>query len=217
MRNDMQNVTHIIAIRHGETAWNVDGRIQGWLDIPLNDKGQWQAARAAQALRTAPIDAIYASDLWRAYSTALEIAKPHALTPFTHEGLRERVFGVFQGKTFEEVRALWPDLAERWRKRELDFAPEGGESLLQFRERIVNAASGIAQANPGKTVVLTAHGGVMDVLYREATGQGLDATRTWELGNAAINRLLWNGETFSLIGWNDISHLEDEALSDETA
>jgi probable phosphoglycerate mutase len=213
----MQDVTHIIAIRHGETAWNVDGRIQGWLDIPLNDKGQWQAARAAQALARAPIDAVYASDLWRAYSTALEIGKPHSLTPISHEGLRERVFGVFQGKTFEEVRELWPDLAERWRKRDLDFAPEGGESLLQFRERIVNAAKGIVQANPGKTLVLTAHGGVMDVLYREATGQGLDATRTWELGNAAINRLLWNGETFSLVGWNDVSHLDDEALSDVTA
>jgi 2,3-bisphosphoglycerate-dependent phosphoglycerate mutase len=212
----MQDVTHIIAVRHGETAWNVDSRIQGSLDIPLNNKGFWQATRTGEALANAPLDAIYASDLWRAYSTALEIAKPHQLTPLTHEGLRERVFGIFQGKTFEEVRDLWPDLAERWRRRDLDFAPEGGESLLQFRERVVIAARGIATANLGKTLVLVAHGGVMDVLYREATGQDLSATRTWELGNVAINRLMWNGEHFALVGWNDTNHLDEAALSDET-
>lgn len=213
----MQEVTHIIAIRHGETAWNVDGRIQGWLDIPLNDRGQWQAERAAQALARAPLDAIYASDLWRAYSTALEIARPHQLTPISNPGLRERVFGIFQGRTFEEVRELWPDLAERWRSRDADFAPQGGESLRQFQERVVTTVKTIAQAHPGKTVALAAHGGVMDMLYREATGQDLAAARTWQLGNAAINRLLWNGEHLCLVGWNDTSHLDGGVLSDFVA
>jgi 2,3-bisphosphoglycerate-dependent phosphoglycerate mutase len=212
----MMQLTRIIAVRHGETAWNVDARIQGSLDIPLNTKGQWQATRTGLALAGESIDAIYASDLWRAYATALEIGKHHQINPITHEGLRERVFGEFQGRTFEEVREHWPEKAERWRRRDLDFAPEGGESLLQFRERIVATARQLASNCIGQSVVWVAHGGVMDVLYREATGQDLSATRTWELGNAAINRLLWNGEHFTLVGWNDTGHLDDTSvLSDE--
>jgi probable phosphoglycerate mutase len=211
----MQEVTHIIAIRHGETAWNVDGRIQGSLDIALNTRGQWQAERAGQSLAGVPIDAIYTSDLWRAYSTALAIARHHELTPIRHEGLRERVFGEFQGKTFGEVQLAWPEKAERWRRRDLDFCPDGGESLRQFKERVLCAAQSIVANHPGKVLVWVAHGGVMDVLYREATGQGMDATRTWDLGNAAINRLLWNGTHFSLVGWNDTTHLDETVLSDQ--
>ena len=92
--------TRIIAIRHGETAWNVGGRVQGHLDIGLNDKGRWQAQQAAQALAGEPIQALYASDLWRTYDTALAIAALTGLAVGTDEGLRERNFGQFQGKTF---------------------------------------------------------------------------------------------------------------------
>lgn len=212
------DVTQIVAVRHGETAWNVDARIQGWLDIPLNTKGLWQATRAAQALSSLSVTAVYASDLWRAYATALEIGRPHQLDPITHQGLRERAFGLFQGRTFEEVQGTWPEQAERWRKRDPDFAPpQGGESLQQFKARVVASVLDIAQEHLGETIVLVAHGGVMDVLYREATRQELNATRTWELGNAAINRLLWNSEGLSLVGWNDTQHLENESLSDDSA
>jgi probable phosphoglycerate mutase len=210
-------ITRIIAVRHGETAWNVDARIQGSLDIALNTQGLWQAARTGLALASESIDAIYSSDLQRAYSTALAIGEHHQITPITHAGLRERVFGEFQGRTFEEVREHWPEKAERWRRRDLDFVPEGGESLLQFRERIIQTARHLASNNLGKSVVWVAHGGVMDVLYREATGQDLSATRTWELGNAAINRLLWNGEHFTLVGWNDTSHLDATAVLSDPA
>jgi 2,3-bisphosphoglycerate-dependent phosphoglycerate mutase len=210
-------ITQIIAVRHGETAWNVDARIQGSLDIPLNTKGQWQAARTGLALASESIDAIYSSDLQRAYSTAQAIGKHHQITPVTNTGLRERVFGEFQGRTFAEVRENWPEKAERWRRRDLDFAPEGGESLLQFRERIIQTARQLASNNLGKSVVWVAHGGVMDVLYREATGQDLSATRTWELGNAAINRLLWNGEHFTLVGWDDTGHLGNTAVLNDQA
>lgn len=211
------DVTRIIAVRHGETAWNVDTRMQGWLDIPLNGKGQWQARQVAAALAQERIDAVYASDLSRAHSTALEIGQAHRLNPSIHTGLRERRFGIFQGKTFEEVRQQWPDQAERWRKRDLGFSPEGGESLLQFRERVVNSVQEIVARHPRHALVLVAHGGVMDILYREATGQDLSAPRTWELGNASINRLLWNGEHLNLVGWNDTLHLDNDSLSDSTA
>jgi len=208
--------TRIIAIRHGETAWNVDSRIQGHLDIPLNDVGRAQAARAAAALADESVQAVYSSDLLRAYETAQAIGDILALPVQIDKGLREREFGVFQGRTFAEIEAEAPELAMRWRKREPDFSPEGGESLNVFRDRIVKTANALANAHLGQQMVLVAHGGVMDVLYRAATGQEVQAPRTWQLSNAAINRLLWTPDGFTLVGWADTQHLDDLSL-DENA
>ena len=126
-------------------------------------------------------------------------------------------FGVFEGKTFAEIEAHWPEQARRWRQRDPEFAPEGGESLLQFRQRVTGTAQRLAASHRGEQIVLVGHGGVMDVLYRAATGQELQAPRTWELGNAAINRLLWSEQGFTLVGWSDRRHLEDEPLDETTA
>ncbi len=210
--------TRIIAIRHGETAWNVDTRIQGQLDIGLNETGRWQAHRVALALAGEPIAALYSSDLLRARETALSISNATGQAVQTVEGLRERGFGVFEGKTFQQVEALWPEQALRWRKREPAFEPEGGESLLRFRERIIQTVQTLAEQHPGEQIAMVAHGGVMDVLYRAATRQEIQAPRTWDLGNAAINRLLWTPEGLTLVGWADTQHLDDdEALDESTA
>jgi len=208
------HATRLIAIRHGETAWNVDTRIQGHLDIPLNDIGRWQAARAAEALAGEPIEAVYASDLSRAFETAAAVARVAGVEVVPEPGLRERHFGVFQGRTFAEIEAESPDQAMRWRKRDPDFTAEGGESLNTFRDRVVATVSRLAARHPDALVVLVAHGGVMDVLYRAATGQGVQAPRTWALGNAAINRLLWTPEGLTLVGWSDTGHLENTALDE---
>nr|WP_145547595.1 histidine phosphatase family protein [Variovorax boronicumulans] len=211
------DATRIIAIRHGETAWNVDTRIQGHLDIPLNGTGRWQARRVGAALAGEELSAIYASDLGRAHQTAQAVAERAGLPVVADVGLRERAFGNFEGKTFAEIEADWPDQALRWRKRDPAFEPAGGESLLRFRERIVGTLNRLAARHPGGQIVLVGHGGVMDVLYRAATGQELQAPRTWALGNAAINRLLWTPETLTLVGWADTAHLDDAALDEVSA
>jgi probable phosphoglycerate mutase len=222
--------TRIIAVRHGETAWNQDTRIQGHLDIGLNETGRWQAQRLAAALAHEDIDAIYASDLERAHHTALSVAQVKGLPVSTHVGLRERLFGDFQGRTFAEIEDSLPEQALQWRKRVPDFSPQGGESLLQFRERIIDTVQGLAAQNMGKQILIASHGGVMDVLYRAATGQDLQAPRTWELSNAAINRLLWSPRhdpaaddtaaagagRFTLVGWADRFHLDDKHALDES-
>ena len=214
----MTEATRIIAIRHGETAWNVDTRFQGQLDIGLNETGRWQAQRVANALEYEPIDVIYSSDLLRAWDTAISISAATRRPLQTDEGLRERGFGRFEGNTFQEIEVKWPDEALRWRKREPDFAPEGGESLVAFRERITTVVDRLAAPHIGAQIVLVAHGGVMDVLYRAATRQALQSPRTWALGNAAINRLLWTPEGLCLVGWADTLHLEDgKALDESTA
>jgi probable phosphoglycerate mutase len=208
--------TRIIAIRHGETAWNVDTRIQGQTDIGLNDKGHWQARQAAAALAHEPIAAIYTSDLSRAHDTARAIAQVQGLTPQTEVGLRERAFGIFEKRTWSEIESLWPDDARQWRERVPDWAPAEGESLLALRERIQQLTHALAARHVGEQIVLVAHGGVMDILYRLATQQALQAPRTWTLGNANINRLLWSPQGLSLVGWGDARHLETDSLDEST-
>ena len=207
-----QQATRILAIRHGETAWNVGSRIQGQLDIPLNDVGRWQVARLGAALAGEHIDAIYSSDLLRAYETAQAVARGRPIV--TDVGLRERGFGVFEGQSYAEIQARWPEQSERWRKRDPSFGAEGGETLAGFYDRSVAAASRLAARHPGQTIVLVAHGGVMDCLYRAATRVALDAPRSWQLGNAAINRLLYTPQGFGLVGWSDVSHLDVDALDE---
>jgi len=207
--------TRILAIRHGETAWNVDTRIQGHLDIPLNETGQWQAQRLARALAAQDaIHAIYSSDLLRAHETARAIAAATGAPLSTHAGLRERSFGLFEGKTFVEIEAAWPDESRRWRQRDPHWTPQGGESLLQIRERIAHTLQEIAARHLGQQIVLVAHGGVLDQLYRAATGQDLQAPRTWQLGNTAINRLLWTPQGLTLVGWADTLHLDNASLDE---
>ena len=212
------DVTRILAIRHGETAWNVETRLQGHLDIPLNDTGLLQADRLARALTgRETVDAIYASDLSRAHTTAQALANVMGHPVRTHEGLRERHFGVFQGHTFAEVEAAWPEHAVQWRKRIPDWTPPGGgESLVRLHERIVNTVNELAAQHTGQQMVLVAHGGVLDVLYRAATRLDLQAPRTWSLTNTAVNRLLWTPEGLSLVGWGDTSHL-DALAKDESS
>jgi probable phosphoglycerate mutase len=211
-----QEPTRILAIRHGETAWNVDTRIQGHLDIPLNDTGHWQAERLGQSLVAEDITAIYASDLSRAHETALYVSRASGVPVVAELGLRERGFGDFEGRTFAEIEVALPDQAERWRKRDPAFAPRGGESLLQVKERVLASVNRLAKQHPGELIVMVAHGGVMDVLYRAATRLDLQAARTWQLGNTAVNRLLWTAEGLSLVGWSDTQHLSDAVLDESS-
>jgi probable phosphoglycerate mutase len=209
----MEEPTRIVAVRHGETAWNVDTRIQGQLDIPLNETGRWQAERLAAALAHEGLAAVYASDLLRARQTAEAIGRVAGVPVMCDKGLRERGFGAFQGMTYAEISARWPEQAERWRRREPDFSPgETGESLNVFYARCVSVASRLAALHPGQTIALVTHGGVMDCLYRAASRLDLQAARSWLLGNASINRLLYTPEGFTLVGWSDTGHLEHDAF-----
>ena len=212
------SVTRIIAVRHGETAWNVDTRIQGQLDIGLNAQGRWQAERVGAALAEESIDHIYSSDLERAHTTAQAIAR-HARNSTArevalHQGLRERGFGSFEGETWADIAQKWPDQSLRWKQRDPHFAPPGGETPTELMARVSAAVNDIAARHTGEHIVLVAHGGVMDMLYRLATRQELHAPRTWHLGNAAINRLLWTPESLTLVGWGDVRHLDGDALDE---
>lgn len=209
-------VTRIVAVRHGETVWNAETRMQGQLDTALSARGRWQARRAAAALAHEDFDAVFASDLARAFDTASAIVAGRPLGIVNDPGLRERSFGVFQGSTYAEIDARWPAEAARWRGHDPDFGPEGGETFRDFYDRAVAAVTAIARRQLGRSILIVSHGGVLDCLYRAAARIGLDAPRTWQLGNAAINRLLWTAQGFTLVGWSDTSHLDGETLDDES-
>jgi len=200
--------TRIVAIRHGQTAWNAESRLQGQLDIPLNPLGRAQAACLADALRDEGLEAVFSSDLGRAADTARALAGPLGLPLLFDAGLRERGFGSMEGRTFTEIDEQTPEMAQRWRRRDPDFGPPGGERLADFYARSIASVEALAQAHAGRSIALVTLGGVLDCLYRAATRIELQASRTWQLGNAAINRLLHSPEGFVLVGWNDHQHLQ---------
>lgn len=202
-------VTRVLLVRHGETDWNAALRIQGHTDIALNARGRWQAQRLAAALADESLHAVYSSDLSRAHGTAEPTAVAAGLPVQHDEGLRERGFGRFEGLTFAEIEQRWPEDALRWRRRDSGFAPGGGEPLEAFHARAVATTAALAQRHRGQAILVVSHGGVLDCLYRAATGLALDAARSWQLGNASINRLLHTDGGFTLVGWDDARHLAD--------
>ncbi len=195
-------------MRHGVTSWNRARRFQGHTDIGLDDEGHEQASRTGQRLRGLPLAAIYSSDLARAMETAAPIARAQGLAVTPEPELRERFYGSFEGRTHDELLRDQAALFERWRAREPDFAlPDGGESLRAFAARVERVIRRIAAAHPGARVAVVTHGGVLDCVYRLATGIALDAAREHHLLNASINLISWDGERFALSAWGDVAHL----------
>lgn len=200
-------MTELTVIRHGETAWNVEHRWQGQTDVPLNDRGRAQAAALAARIAGEPGDALYSSDLSRAMQTAapLSVAWGQRATPVT--GLREQGFGLFEGLTARTIQREHPALWLEWLSHRADFALPGGESLNQVSARVLRAIAEIAARHPRQRVVVVTHGGVLDVLWREAHGLPLDGLRECLIPNTGINRLRYGDGRLFIDGWADDTHL----------
>lgn len=208
MTDSTPQPTRILLVRHGQTDWNQEQRIQGQTDIALNQEGESQARLLAQSLASEPLDAIYASDLGRARATALAVAQRQGRDLRVDGALRERNYGCFEGLRFADIESQWPDLASAWRRRDPHFAPPAAETLLQLRERVIPAVHRIAARHAGEHIMLVTHGGVIDVVYREAAGMDLTQHRTWDLSNTALNRLLWSEQRLAIVAWGDTAHLD---------
>ena len=204
-------ITRLLAIRHGETPWNRERRYQGQEDVPLNAAGLAQALCVAEALADTAIDAIYTSDLARAAQTAAALARVRAMPASVDKGLREQHFGIFQGLTGEEIAQRWPQASAAWHRRDADFGPVDGETRHAFSQRCVLTIEHIAMAHVGQTIAVVCHGGVLDCLYRSATGLPMTAPRTWSLDNAAISHLTHGAEGFEIVSWGNTQHLSPAA------
>ena len=200
-------MTDVILIRHGETDWNVQGRFQGQIDVPLNALGLRQAERMAERLAQETVDVFYCSDLLRTRQTAAPAALKLALPAAPDAGLREQHFGVLEGLSFDEVQARHPQLLAEWMRHDPDYALPEGESVRSFHSRVVGAVRALAQRHDGMTLAVVTHGGVLDMLYRTVHGMPLHGPRTCAIPNAGLNRLRVSGERFEFVSWADDAHL----------
>lgn len=199
--------TRLCLVRHGETDWNAERRVQGQIDIPLNAKGWSQAAALARGLAAESFAALYSSDLQRAVQTAEATAGLHRLPIRSDPALRERHYGVLQSLTAAEAQVSHPQASLRHAERDPDYAFEDGESLVVFQQRIRACLEELFHRHAGETILVVTHGGVLDIAYRHATGRGLSSRRDFALPNAALNWLEGDSAGWRVLLWGDLSHL----------
>ncbi len=200
----------VCLVRHGETPWNAERRLQGHIDIPLNENGIAQAVAVGRSLAKERFAAIYCSDLQRARQTAETISSHHALPTQEDPRLRERHYGIFQGLTYDEVATRHPKEYRHFKARETTFSfPGGGESLADFATRVTDALVEFADRHAGEQVLVVAHGGVLDIARRFVTGKALHVQRDFPIPNAALNWIEHDGERWNLLAWAVQNHLHD--------
>jgi probable phosphoglycerate mutase len=200
--------TEICLIRHGETAWNAELRIQGHRDLPLNETGFLQAEALARRLAERHFDAIHSSDLTRARQTAAPLARACGLPIQLEAALRERNFGCWEGMTREEILAADPVMAKVLATRCPDDVPPGGESLRQHLDRSLSCLSRLAHCYAGQSIAVVTHGGTLDLVYRHVHGIPIERPRDFPLPNASINWLDVCGDDWRWVSWGDLAHLE---------
>lgn len=206
-------MTQLILIRHGETVWNQQRRMQGHSDSPLSETGVRQAQLLACRLKQIAFSTLYSSDSGRAHHTARSVAEVTGHPIVLEPRLRERHFGVFEGLTGSEIEASYPADYARFKSRDQAHVIPGGESAAQFRARVSACLHEIAGRHARELVVVITHGLVLDVFYRAALGIPPELPRMHELVNAGINRLRYNGGAWHIEAWADASHLDEGMLT----
>ncbi|MEM7819217.1 MAG: histidine phosphatase family protein [Candidatus Aenigmatarchaeota archaeon] len=192
----------LILIRHGETTWNIKQLIQGQKNTRLTKVGKQQVKMIAKKLSKEKIDVIYSSDLQRCKSTTNEIAKTLKLRipiHYTHE-LRERNFGVFEGKKRETLHKYREKLGIPHHV----FKPDGGESYVDVQKRIIKFFNKIKRKYKNKTVVFITHGGIIKVLLFYLMNKSLERWNEYKIENASISIIEFKPDSkIKLINYTD--------------
>ena len=202
-------MTAILLIRHGETLWNQQRRMQGQNDSPLTPNGIEQARKLARRLKDVAFSALYSSDLGRARETARCIADATGHEVVADRGLRERSFGIFEGLTNAEIQLRHPEDYVLFARRDADYAMPGGESAAQFRRRVVHTLEAIAGRHPGETITVVTHGLVLDALYRTACSMTYEMPRGFPLVNCSVNTFRRAPEGWLAVAMCDVGHLDE--------
>ena len=214
MQQDEAVLTRICLVRHGETEWNAERRIQGQIDIGLNAAGLRQAEAAGRWLKAAGISALYASDLKRAWATGQAIGQAVGMQPVPVPELRERRYGIFEGLTYAEAESRYPEGYAAFEGRNADYAFEHGESLKVMYERVTGKLKELAQRHLGESIVVVVHGGVLDVINRFVRGNPLEMPRDFLIPNAGINWISAVDGRWTVETWGETAHLADGALDE---
>ena len=200
--------TEIVIVRHGETIWNTEGRLQGHMDSALTEKGKTQASSLAERLKDEVFSHIYCSDLGRAIDTAQSVADTTNNTLITDARIREKSFGALQGMNQDEQDAHYAEAGD---------IVDTGECLTTFTDRVSAFFDDIAAKHVGERVLVVTHGGVLSLFLRLCLGLPQEAARKFRLPNAAMNTVDHiNGEwIIGMIG--DTYHLNEVALDESYA
>jgi len=208
-------VARLLLIRHGQSRWNREGRIQGQLDVPLSALGVRQAEAVARRLRSAPLAAVYASPLERAVATGRAIARPHDLPVTIVPELTEIHHGDWQGRTVPEIAVVDRERLALWARVPGRVRMPNGERLFDVRRRSLAAVAALISRHPGETVAVVSHEVVIKVVVAEALGLDYDHLARVAIDNAALNIIDYAGEQPRLLTLNDTAHLA--ALADHLA
>jgi alpha-ribazole phosphatase/probable phosphoglycerate mutase len=198
----------VYIVRHGETEWNAQGRIQGHTDICLSDKGRQQASVLARRLSNVPFDVAYSSDMRRTQETAQIILGQSSIPLHTTTQLREYNKGVFEGLTVHEYRQRYPDLYRASLVNDLDFAPPGGETIRQTSQRMAQFVKQLHKRHSNDTVLIVGHGGSLRSLVVALLALPLEANWKFVMGNCALSLIYTYPDNAVLHLYNDTSHLD---------
>jgi probable phosphoglycerate mutase len=202
--------TRFIVVRHGETQWNVERRVQGWGDSTLTAKGVEQAEAIGRRLARERFDTLVASDLGRAHETAKRIGAACGLPVLTDSRLRERSFGAGEGMHYDDIDRAYPEVFSRERETtNPDLVIPGGESRRQFHDRIHAAFEALARENDGRRVAVVTHGGVLATLYRIVHGIPVAHAHKVTISNASYNAVMFDADAWTLEAWDETDHLPD--------
>jgi probable phosphoglycerate mutase len=199
--------TEIILIRHGETEWNSQKRMQGHSNSDLSSVGQAQIQALGQWMKNVPFDLIYSSDSLRAKQTA------EAITQFSgHElqfdqRLREKNLGVFEGLTSEEARERHPEVFRLFKTAGSKYVIDEGESTQQLQDRALEIVNEIRIKHPEERVLLVTHGGFIRVVMKHSLGLSLETPTRFLIRNTGVFRLVWE-DKWLVSQMGGVSHLE---------
>jgi broad specificity phosphatase PhoE len=195
-------------VRHGETAWNAEQRVQGQLDPGLNEQGREQSRAVARRLAGVKLNAVYSSDLKRAAECGQAIATSHGLEPVLAKELRERHFGALQGYTLAEAAQECGTWYDAWARDRLNQAPPAGETLAEMTERVMEFIWQVVEERPGEKVAVVTHGGPIKALVYEMLGISQPFWRKARVANGSLTVLEGYVDNLSLVSFNETGHLE---------
>ncbi len=186
-------MTILVLIRHGQTAWNVEGRWQGQADPPLNDRGREQARRVAEYQSQFGFVALYSSDLRRAMETAQVIGTAMGVEVNPDPRLREINLGRWQGMLADEIRAQYPDEFKRWHESPLTAHPPDGEDITSLAVRILEAINEIIARYPRQRLGIVAHELPIAIVLSRSAGLELVHLRDRVPENGAWSEVVLEG------------------------
>ncbi len=198
----------IYIVRHGETIWNLEGRIQGYSDSPLTETGKEQARVTGLFLKSFGIEEIHTSDLGRAVHTATIINNSLNVNIIKNDTLREGNYGILEGEKFKDIPVKFPKVYSKMKDKDLFFVIPGGESISGYTQRVVSAILSIAKKTEKDKILIVIHGGLLGKILYHVLGIDFKEERKFSIDNCAINIFTWSGEKLFLKTWGFAEHLD---------